>query len=100
MVPVGEPGDIADVGQVPSRDRRADTSQVHQRRTAGRAIALSSLVSFLIFSGSWSAGVSGPRPLASWTDRPTDTRGLEVVVGERHTAGFSPHLPRPLHATL
>jgi hypothetical protein len=34
-VAVGEPGDVADVGQDPGGHDRADTGQVHQRRAAG-----------------------------------------------------------------
>jgi hypothetical protein len=34
-VAVGEPGDVADVGQDPGGDDRADAGQVHQVRAAG-----------------------------------------------------------------
>ena len=35
-VAVGEPGDVADVGQDPGRDDGSDAGQVHQRRAAGQ----------------------------------------------------------------
>ena len=34
-VAVGEPGDVADVGQDPGGDDRSDTGQVHQRASRG-----------------------------------------------------------------